>query len=111
RALQKKDGVFARAKGFDTFAPAGPWLQTDLVWEKLEVEGWVNGERRQHGALSDLVFGVPEVMAFVSRVMTLLPGDMIALGTPLGVGPLEDGDRVQVIINGVGTLENPVVQE
>ncbi len=111
RALQEKDGVFARAKGFDTFAPAGPWLQTDLVWEKLEVEGWVNGERRQHGALSDLIFGVPQVIAFVSRVMTLLPGDMIALGTPVGVGPLADGDRVQVKINGLGTLENPVAQE
>ncbi len=108
RALQKKDGVYARAKGFDTFAPTGPWIETDLVWESLTVEAWVNGSLRQKGALSDLVFSVPEVLSFISRIMTLVPGDMIALGTPSGVGPLRAGDQVQVVAEGIGSLENTV---
>jgi 2-keto-4-pentenoate hydratase/2-oxohepta-3-ene-1,7-dioic acid hydratase in catechol pathway len=110
RALQAKDGVYARAKGFDTFAPVGPWIETEAIWEDLVVEGWVNGTRRQRGELRDLVFGVPAVLAFVSRVMTLMPGDLVVLGTPSGVGPLQEGDLVQVVVEGVGTLENPVVE-
>jgi 2-keto-4-pentenoate hydratase/2-oxohepta-3-ene-1,7-dioic acid hydratase in catechol pathway len=111
RELQRRDGVFARAKGFDTFAPAGPWVETEVLWENLEVEGWVNGEMRQRGALMDLVFPVPRVIAFVSSIMTLLPGDMISLGTPAGVGPLLPGDRVEVRVKGIGVLENPVEAE
>ncbi len=108
RALQRLDGVFARAKGFDTFAPLGPWIETDVDPGALVVEGWVNGERRQRGEMAQAIFPVPEALAFISRVMTLLPGDVVAMGTPAGVGPLEPGDRVEVRIQGVGVLSNPV---
>jgi len=108
RALQRMDGVFARAKGFDTFAPAGPWIETDALWEDLELHGRVNGETRQSAALGDLIFGVPEVIAFVSSIMTLEPGDVIATGTPAGVGLLSHGDLVEVTIDGIGTLRNHV---
>jgi 2-keto-4-pentenoate hydratase/2-oxohepta-3-ene-1,7-dioic acid hydratase in catechol pathway len=110
RALQRKDGVFARAKGFDTFAPLGPWLETDVVAEELVVEGWVNGERRQRGEMRAALVSVPEALSFISGVMTLEPGDVVAMGTPAGVGPLEPGDRVEVRIEGIGRLSNPVVR-
>ena len=111
RRLQAIDGVFARAKGFDTFAPCGPWVQTDMLWQDLVVEALVNGDLRQRGPLSDAIFGVPAAIAFISRVMTLEPGDVIAMGTPEGVGPLEPGDTVEIRIEGLGSLENPVVAE
>ncbi len=108
RALQKKDIVYARAKGFDTFAPAGPWIESDAVWEDIVLSCTVNGKQRQRGALAEMIFGVPRIVAFISRVMTLLPGDMISLGTPAGVGPLVVGDKVQVVAEGIGVLENGV---
>ena len=111
REVQKKDVQFTRAKGFDTFAPMGPCIVTGVdyrVPEGLLVEGWVNGERRQHGSTSALIFSIDYLMAFVSAVMTLLPGDIISTGTPAGVGPLAAGDTVTVKVAHVGELTNPV---
>jgi 2-keto-4-pentenoate hydratase/2-oxohepta-3-ene-1,7-dioic acid hydratase in catechol pathway len=108
RLLQKRDGVYTRAKSFDTFGPTGPWLDTDVLWEDLVVEGWLNGELKQRAALAEAVFKVPEVLAFISSIMTLLPGDMVVMGTPAGVGPLVPDDIFRVVIEQIGTLENPV---
>jgi len=108
RELQKKDVQFTRAKGFDTFCPVGPCLATGLDLGRLRVTGRVNGEVRQQGSTADLVFDVPYLVWFVSRVMTLLPGDIISTGTPAGVGPLVAGDVVEVEVEGVGILRNPV---
>ena len=111
RDLQNADGQWTRAKGFDTFCPMGPRLLEvgpgfDLA--SLEVRCRVNGAERQHGRAADLVFGIPELIAYISQVMTLEPGDLVATGTPAGVGPLVDGDVVEVEIGGVGVLRNPV---
>jgi 2-keto-4-pentenoate hydratase/2-oxohepta-3-ene-1,7-dioic acid hydratase in catechol pathway len=112
RDLQKKDGLFTRAKGFDTFAPLGPWIETEIADpDNLLVEAYLNGERRQHSNTSNLVFSVAHLIAFISRIMTLLPGDVIATGTPAGVGPMRPGDVVEVRVEGIGTLRNPVVAE
>ena len=111
RDIQKREVQFTRAKGFDTFAPMGPCIVTGVdyrVPEGLLVEGWVNGERRQHGSTSALIFSIDYLMAFVSAVMTLLPGDIISTGTPAGVGPLAAGDTVTVKVAHVGELTNPV---
>jgi 2-keto-4-pentenoate hydratase/2-oxohepta-3-ene-1,7-dioic acid hydratase in catechol pathway len=108
RDLQKKDGQWTRAKSFDTFAPVGPAIVTGLDPSDLIVESHVNGERRQSSSTADLVFPVPELLHFISRVMTLLPGDIVATGTPAGIGPLSPGDRVEVRIEGVGSLVNVV---
>jgi 2-keto-4-pentenoate hydratase/2-oxohepta-3-ene-1,7-dioic acid hydratase in catechol pathway len=108
RDFQRADGVFARAKGFDSFAPVGPVVVAGLGAAPLSVRTWVNGELRQQGDTGDMVFSVAELIAFVSGVMTLLPGDLIFTGTPAGVGPLQPGDRVEVEVEGVGRLENPV---
>jgi 2-keto-4-pentenoate hydratase/2-oxohepta-3-ene-1,7-dioic acid hydratase in catechol pathway len=109
RDLQKKDGQWARAKGFDSFCPLGPAIETELDPAGLRITCEVNGELRQEGSTDDLVFGVAEIFAFISRVMTLLPGDVILTGTPAGVGPIVPGDRVEVTIERIGTLANPVV--
>jgi 2-keto-4-pentenoate hydratase/2-oxohepta-3-ene-1,7-dioic acid hydratase in catechol pathway len=109
RDFQKQDGVFARAKGFDSFCPIGPWLVTGLDPSDLRVQGMVDGVLRQDGRTSDLIFDVPRLVSFVSHVMTLLPGDVISTGTPSGVGPLVAGDCVRVVVEGVGMLENPVI--
>jgi 2-keto-4-pentenoate hydratase/2-oxohepta-3-ene-1,7-dioic acid hydratase in catechol pathway len=109
RELQDKDVQFTRAKGFDTFCPLGPCLATELDLGRLEVVGRVNGQVRQQGVTRDLVFDVAQLVWFVSRVMTLLPGDIISTGTPSGVGPLRPGDVAEVEVEGVGTLSNPVV--
>ena len=109
RDLQRKDGQWTRAKGFDTFAPVGPWIETDLDPSNLVLETFLNGELKQKGSTSDLIFPVPEIVSFISSVMTLLPGDVIATGTPSGVGPLKPGDTVEVRIQGIGTLSNTVV--
>jgi 2-keto-4-pentenoate hydratase/2-oxohepta-3-ene-1,7-dioic acid hydratase in catechol pathway len=110
RALQRKDVQYTRAKGFDTFAPIGPCVAVGLDPADLDVEGWVNGDRRQSSNTRQLIFAVREIIAFVSAVMTLLPGDVIATGTPSGVGPLAAGDRVTVKIAGIGELSNPVIE-
>ena len=109
RDLQKRDGQWSRAKGFDSFCPLGPAIETELDPAGLRVSCEVNGELRQEGSTDDMVFGVAEIFEFVSRVMTLLPGDVILTGTPAGVGPIHPGDRVEVTIERIGTLANPVV--
>ena len=110
RDLQAKDGQWTRAKGFDTFCPLGPAIETELdPLERLAVICKVNGEVRQAGFTSDMVFGVAEILEYVTSVMTLLPGDVILTGTPSGVGPVEPGDVMEVEIDGIGTLVNRVV--
>jgi 2-keto-4-pentenoate hydratase/2-oxohepta-3-ene-1,7-dioic acid hydratase in catechol pathway len=109
RDLQARDGQWTRAKGFDTFCPLGPWIVTDLDPADLALEVRVNGEVRQRSSTRNLIFDPPELVAFVSQVMTLLPGDVILTGTPAGVGPMEPGDTVEVEIAGIGVLSNPVV--
>ncbi len=108
RDLQQKDGQWTRAKSFDTFAPVGPWIETDLDPSDLRVEARVNGQVRQRSSTRELVFSVPEIISFVSSIMTLLPGDLIATGTPPGVGPLAPGDLVEIEIEGIGVLRNRV---
>jgi 2-keto-4-pentenoate hydratase/2-oxohepta-3-ene-1,7-dioic acid hydratase in catechol pathway len=113
RELQAKDVQYTRAKGFDTFAPVGPAIATGLPYdspEGLTVEGWVNGTRRQSSSTRELIFPVPRLIAFISSVMTLLPGDIVSTGTPAGIGPLAAGDRVTIKVEGVGELTNPVGQ-
>lgn len=113
RDFQKADGVFARAKGYDSFCPLGPVIATGLEAEGLDpadlaVRARVNGQLRQDGRSSDLIFDVPTLLAFISEIMTLQPGDVIATGTPSGVGPIAAGDVVEIEVEGVGTLRNPV---
>jgi 2-keto-4-pentenoate hydratase/2-oxohepta-3-ene-1,7-dioic acid hydratase in catechol pathway len=108
RELQRKEIQYTRAKGFDTFAPIGPCIALGLDPSALDVEGWLNGERKQASNTRQLIFTVPQIVAFVSSVMTLLPGDVIATGTPSGVGPLKNGDTFMVKIEGIGELSNPV---
>jgi len=110
RELQDRDVQFTRAKGFDTFCPVGPRLVRDLDPGDLRVRGRVNGETRQDGRTRDLIFAVPYLVWYVSRVMTLLPGDIICTGTPSGVGPLLPGDVVEVEVEHVGVLRNTVVE-
>jgi 2-keto-4-pentenoate hydratase/2-oxohepta-3-ene-1,7-dioic acid hydratase in catechol pathway len=110
RDLQMKDGQWARAKGFDTFCPLGPAIETELdPLEKLAVICRVNGEVRQAGFTSDMVFGVAEILEFVTAVMTLLPGDVILTGTPSGISRVVPGDLMEVEVDGVGVLQNRVV--
>jgi 2-keto-4-pentenoate hydratase/2-oxohepta-3-ene-1,7-dioic acid hydratase in catechol pathway len=108
RDLQRADGQWGRAKGFDTFCPVGPRVADGLDWRTLEIIGRVNGKERQRAPASDMHFPIPELVSFLSGIMTLEPGDLIATGTPAGVGPLSDGDVVEVEIPGVGVLSNPV---
>lgn len=108
RDLQPKDGQWTVAKGFDTFCPLGPAIVTGLDPAALTVTTRVNGQVRQNSPVSDLIFGVPELVSYVSQIMTLLPGDIILTGTPAGVGPVQPGDRMEVEVSGVGTLANQV---
>jgi 2-keto-4-pentenoate hydratase/2-oxohepta-3-ene-1,7-dioic acid hydratase in catechol pathway len=109
RDLQARDGQWARAKGFDTFCPLGPWIETDADPADLELTTMVNGEIRQNSRTSLLLHDVTALITYVSAVMTLLPGDVLLTGTPAGVGPLKDGDEVSVTIERIGTLTNAVV--
>ncbi|MFF1612440.1 fumarylacetoacetate hydrolase family protein [Amycolatopsis sp. NPDC058278] len=108
RDLQKSDGQWGRAKGFDTFCPIGPWIETSIDASDLALRAEVDGELKQDGRTSDLVHKIPELVEFVSGVMTLLPGDVILTGTPEGVGPIDGGQSVSITIEGIGTLTNPV---
>jgi 2-keto-4-pentenoate hydratase/2-oxohepta-3-ene-1,7-dioic acid hydratase in catechol pathway len=105
RDLQKKDGQWTRAKGFDSFCPVGPWIETDLDPSDLAVTCTVNGALRQSGRTSQMIFDVPTLLAYVSSVMTLEPGDLLVTGTPEGVGPLAPGDALSVAIEGIGSLD------
>ncbi len=109
RDLQRVDGQWTRAKGFDTFCPLGPWIETELDPTDLSVECWVDGERRQSGRTSDMIFDPFEIVSFVSEVMTLLPGDVVLTGTPSGIRGLDRGDVVEVRIEGIGELRNRLV--
>jgi 2-keto-4-pentenoate hydratase/2-oxohepta-3-ene-1,7-dioic acid hydratase in catechol pathway len=111
RDLQVKDGQWTRAKSFDTFCPLGPFIGTGADPGVLAVELRVNGEARQSSPVSNMIFSPAEIFSFVSRIMTLYPGDVILTGTPSGVGELHPGDTVEVIIEGIGTLRNSVVSE
>jgi 2-keto-4-pentenoate hydratase/2-oxohepta-3-ene-1,7-dioic acid hydratase in catechol pathway len=113
RELQRKDIQYTRAKGFDSFAPLGPCIAAGLDFDSasgLAVEGWVNDVRRQSSSTRELIFPIRKLVAFISSVMTLLPGDIISTGTPAGIGPLVAGDRVTVKVAGVGEITNPVVK-
>jgi 2-keto-4-pentenoate hydratase/2-oxohepta-3-ene-1,7-dioic acid hydratase in catechol pathway len=109
RDLQKADVQFTRAKGFDSFCPLGPWIETNLDPSDLGVRCEVDGELRQDGRTKDFIFDVATIISYVSHIMTLLPGDVILTGTPAGVGPITPGQKVSVSIEGIGTLTNPVV--
>ncbi|MCJ7515674.1 MAG: fumarylacetoacetate hydrolase family protein [Dehalococcoidia bacterium] len=109
RHAQAADGQWARAKGYDTFAPVGPWIETESDPDNLKLETYLNGEIRQSASTSDLLFGISKLINFISGIMTLLPGDVIAAGTPSGVGPMNPGDVVEVRIENIGTLKNFVV--
>jgi 2-keto-4-pentenoate hydratase/2-oxohepta-3-ene-1,7-dioic acid hydratase in catechol pathway len=116
RDLQKKDGQWARAKGFDTFCPVGPYLETSLDIDlsgahPLTIETHVNGELRQHGSTADFIFTLPILLEYITAAMTLEPGDLILTGTPAGVGPLAPGDTVEISVPGLGRLTNPVVAQ
>jgi 2-keto-4-pentenoate hydratase/2-oxohepta-3-ene-1,7-dioic acid hydratase in catechol pathway len=111
RDLQPKDGQWTTAKGFDTFAPIGPWIVTDIDPHHLDVSSYLNGERRQHSNTKNLIFGPRQLVSFISHVMTLLPGDVVATGTPSGIGPMAIGDKIDVVIEGIGTLSNDVAAE
>ncbi|WP_372733964.1 fumarylacetoacetate hydrolase family protein [Nocardioides sp.] len=112
RDLQKGDVQFTRAKGFDSFCPLGPWIETDLDPDDFNkgrrVQTYLNGDVVQDGSTADMIFDIPSLIAHVSSVMTLLPGDVILTGTPEGVGPMEVGDEVEISIEGLGSLANKV---
>lgn len=110
RDLQARDKQWTRGKGFDTFAPLGPCIATEIDPDNLLLETRLNGEVRQQTSTGDLIFGVSKLVSFISEVMTLLPGDVIATGTPSGIGPMQPGDVVEVEIEGIGTLRNKVVR-
>lgn len=109
RNLQKKDVQWTRAKGFDGFAPIGPWIATDIDPLDLKIETYLNGELRQSSGTSFQIWNVYKLVSFISLVMTLLPGDVVSTGTPKGVGPMRPGDKVKVSIENIGELENRVV--
>jgi 2-keto-4-pentenoate hydratase/2-oxohepta-3-ene-1,7-dioic acid hydratase in catechol pathway len=109
RDLQRGDVQFTRAKGFDSFCPLGPWIETELDTGDLKVTTHLNGDLVQDGTTKDMVFDVPALVSYVSSVMTLLPGDVILTGTPEGVGPMQVGDEVEVTVAGIGSLTNRVV--
>jgi len=107
RDLMVTDGQWARAKGFDTFAPIGPYIETELDAQNVEITTFVDGEPRRHGNTSEMIHSIPEIIEFVSDVWTLLPGDIIMTGTPAGLGGFLDGQTVEITIEGIGTLSNP----
>ena len=109
RDLQASDGQWARAKGFDTFCPLGPWIETGLDPRDVRLTTTVNGELKQDGRTSLMIHGISALVTYVTAVMTMLPGDVLLTGTPAGIGPLQDGDSVSVSVEGIGTLSNRVV--
>lgn len=110
RDAQRADGQWARAKGFDSACPLGPWIETEFDYEDAEIRSLVNGQVKQNSNINQMLFGVPYLVSYVSRAMTLLPGDVILTGTPAGVGRIDVGDVVECQIAGIGTLRNPVLR-
>ncbi len=108
RDLQKLDGQWARAKGFDTFCPVGPWIVTGVDYSNLSVEGILNDEVKQSGRTSSMIFSIPSLISYISSIMTLLPGDLISTGTPAGISPMKPGDKIEVRVEQIGTLVNHV---
>jgi 2-keto-4-pentenoate hydratase/2-oxohepta-3-ene-1,7-dioic acid hydratase in catechol pathway len=108
RDLQRRDGQWTRSKSFDTFCPLGPWIETELDPNNLKIQTFLNGQIRQSSSTSMMITPVYELISFISKVMTLMPGDVILTGTPAGVGPVRRGDVVEVSIEGIGTLKNRV---
>jgi 2-keto-4-pentenoate hydratase/2-oxohepta-3-ene-1,7-dioic acid hydratase in catechol pathway len=111
RDLQRRDNQWSRAKGFDTFCPLGPWIETDFDPADAIISCYVNNEMRQMASSRDMIFNVRQLIAYISSVMTLFPGDVILTGTPSGVSQLSPGDFLKITIEGLGSLENPVVKE
>jgi 2-keto-4-pentenoate hydratase/2-oxohepta-3-ene-1,7-dioic acid hydratase in catechol pathway len=108
RNIQKKDGQWARAKGFDTFCPLGPWVETEFEVSDQKIQTQLNGEVKQLEPLTSMIFKIPQIIEFITSAMTLLPGDVILTGTPAGIGPMPEGGEVSVSIDGLGTLTNKV---
>ena len=111
RDIQAKESQWTRSKSFDTFCPIGPHIESDVNPSGIRVESYLNGERKQSSTTANLLFSVPKLVSFVSGIMTLLPGDIISTGTPFGVGPMLPGDRIEIRIEGIGSLNNAVVKE
>ncbi|UCC45539.1 MAG: fumarylacetoacetate hydrolase family protein [Candidatus Zixiibacteriota bacterium] len=109
RDLQKKDGQWSRAKGFDTFCPVGPWIVPELNYPDVLVEGVLNGEVTQSGRTSLMIFDILFLVSYISSAMTLNPGDLISTGTPAGIAPMKPGDTIEVRVEGIGSLQNKVV--
>ncbi len=110
RDLQAKDGQWTRAKGFDTFAPFGPYIETEIDNpQKLKIQSILNGEVKQNSNTSDMIFPINFLVSFISKIMTLYPGDIIATGTPQGIGPMQKGDRIIIRIEGLDDLENSII--
>lgn len=109
RNLQKQDGQWTRAKGFDTFCPVGPIVVRGVDFTDVTVEAYLNGERKQHGRTGDFIFSIPYLIEFISSVMTLLPGDLISTGTPQGIDPMNRGDEIEVRVENIGSLINRVI--
>jgi 2-keto-4-pentenoate hydratase/2-oxohepta-3-ene-1,7-dioic acid hydratase in catechol pathway len=107
RDVMFADGQWARAKGYDTFCPLGPWIETELDPSNLAIQTFVDGEPRRHGNTADMLYRIPEIIEFASSVWTLLPGDVICTGTPAGLGGFIEGQTVDITIEGIGTLSNP----
>lgn len=110
RDLQRKDGQWTRGKSFDTFCPAGPCIVTDIDPNAVDIEAYLNGERKQASNTKHFIFPAEDVVSRISQVMTLLPGDLIATGTPSGIGPMQPGDKIEIRIEGIGSLRNSVVR-
>ncbi|MBU8934815.1 MAG: fumarylacetoacetate hydrolase family protein [candidate division Zixibacteria bacterium] len=109
RDLQKLDGQWTRAKGFDTFCPVGPWIVTDINYDDILIEGILNDEVKQSGRTSQMIFLIPQLISYISSIMTLSPGDLISTGTPAGIAPMKSGDTIEVRVENVGTLRNHIV--
>ncbi|MFH2035716.1 MAG: fumarylacetoacetate hydrolase family protein [Candidatus Zixiibacteriota bacterium] len=109
RDLQKKDVQWTRGKGFDTFCPVGPWIVDSLNYKDIQVESYLNGELKQSSSTSYQIFNVRTLISFISEIMTLYPGDLISTGTPAGISPMKSGDRIEIRVEGIGSLVNDVV--
>jgi len=109
RKIQKADGQWTRGKGFDTFCPVGPYLVRGVDVSDLAVEAYLNGEQKQYGRTSDMIFSIPYLIQFISAVMTLMPGDIISTGTPQGIDPMQRGDKIEVRVENIGSLVNTIV--